>query len=76
MGVIFPATKDSWGEQLIKVLKYFLDALKLQVDNLAPVVKATTGHPSNPFDGMMEINTFDNKIFIYADSDWRQIVSW
>jgi hypothetical protein len=38
-------------------------------------VKATTGHPSAA-EGTIEINTFDNKVYIYADADWRELATW
>jgi hypothetical protein len=40
------------------------------------IIKATTGSPSNPYEGLMEINTFDNKVRMYADAGWRELVSW
>lgn len=76
MSLIFPSVPAGWAEQIVKVLKYFLDGLKTRVDNLEPVVKTDTGHPSNPREGTLEINTFDNKVFIYADAGWRQIATW
>jgi hypothetical protein len=39
-------------------------------------VKADTGHPGTPVEGMIEINTFDNKVFMYADAAWRQLLTW
>ena len=38
--------------------------------------KTTTGSPSDPYEGMIEINTFDNVARIYAEGAWRQIASW
>ena len=41
------------------------------------IVKSTTGHPSSPLNnGVIEINTFDNKIFMYADGGWREMALW
>ena len=37
--------------------------------------KSTTGNPT-AVEGMIYINTFDNKIQMYADSAWRTLVSW
>lgn len=38
--------------------------------------KADTGQVANPYEGLMEINTFDNTVKIYADAGWRTIASW
>jgi len=40
------------------------------------VIKTNTGSPANPYEGLMEINTFDNKINMYADAAWRQLATW
>ena len=41
------------------------------------IVKTTTGRPTEPLrDGVMEINYFDNKIFMYADGGWRELAVW
>ena len=54
------SAKRSSGNQSIKV-----------------IVKSTTGHPSSPLNnGVIEINTFDNKIFMYADGGWREMALW
>lgn len=39
------------------------------------VIKGTTGQTANPYEGLMEINTFDNTVKIYADGGWRTIAS-
>src|SRR3972149_8602227 len=39
------------------------------------VIKATTGRTANPYEGFIEINTFDNLVAIYADADWRTLAS-
>ena len=39
-------------------------------------VKTTTGDPSGPVDGDMYVNTFDNKIRVYADAAWRDLATW
>ena len=38
--------------------------------------KATAGHPPGETEGMIYINTFDNAIKMFADGDWRTLVSW
>ncbi len=41
------------------------------------IIKETSGHPSEPLNtGVIEINTIDNKIFMYADGGWRQLATW
>jgi len=54
---------------------------RTETTNLAEVVpgvviKTDTGSPANPYEGLMEINTFDNKINMYADAAWRQLATW
>jgi hypothetical protein len=39
-------------------------------------VKTTTGDPSSPAEGQVYVNTFDNKVRVYADSAWRDLVTW
>ena len=38
------------------------------------VTKVTTGDPTG-YEGLIEINTFDNVVKIYADGAWRAITS-
>ncbi len=47
-----------------------------RLSEIAVVVKTDTGSPINPYEGMTEINTFDNKIRMYADGAWRQLATW
>jgi hypothetical protein len=39
-------------------------------------IKTDTGHPATAVEGMIEINTFDNKVYLYADAAWRQLATW
>lgn len=39
------------------------------------VIKTTTGHIANPYESLMEINTFDNTFCVYADAAWRTLAS-
>jgi hypothetical protein len=39
-------------------------------------VKTDTGDPSSPVEGQMYVNTQDNKIRVYADAAWRDLVTW
>ena len=39
-------------------------------------VKTTTGDPASPAEGQVYVNTFDNKIRVYADAAWRDLVTW
>ena len=38
-------------------------------------IKTDTGRTANPYEGLMEINTFDNLIAMYADAGWRTLAS-
>jgi hypothetical protein len=40
------------------------------------IIKTNTGSPANPYEGLMEINTFDNKVRMYADAGWRELGTW
>lgn len=40
------------------------------------IIKGTTGRTANPAEGTMEINTFDNGIYMYAEAGWRTLVTW
>lgn len=39
-------------------------------------VKDTTGHIADPVDGLMYVNTEDNKVSVYADGAWRDLTTW
>lgn len=38
--------------------------------------KTDTGDPTDTFEGMMVINTFDNTFRVYAEGAWRTITTW
>ena len=38
--------------------------------------KTDTGDPTDTFEGMMVINTFDNTFKVYAEGAWRTITTW
>lgn len=40
------------------------------------IIKTDTGSPANPYEGLMEINTYDNKIRMYGDAGWRELCTW
>jgi hypothetical protein len=40
------------------------------------VIKTDTGDSANPYEGLMQINTFDNTFKVYADAGWRQLATW
>jgi hypothetical protein len=40
------------------------------------VIKTDTGDSANPYEGLMQINTFDNTFKVYADAAWRQLATW
>lgn len=39
-------------------------------------VKTTTGDPGSPVEGQIYVNTYDNKIRVYADGAWRDLATW
>ena len=43
-------------------------------------VKDTTGDPgdwlTDPDEGQIYVNTFDNKVRVYADGAWRDLATW
>ena len=39
-------------------------------------VKTTTGDPASPTEGQIYVNTFDNKVRVYADAAWRDLATW
>lgn len=40
------------------------------------ITKSTTGDPASASEFTMYVNTFDNKVKIWADGAWRQLASW
>jgi len=49
----------------------------LTMARLVLTVKATTGHPTEDVvEGRMYLNTFDNKVWIYAEGDWRTVMTY
>jgi hypothetical protein len=40
------------------------------------IYKTDTGDPASPYEGLMTINTTDNKVKIYAEGVWRQLATW
>lgn len=52
------------------------EPLKVRGDSIKLPVKTTTGAPANVENGLVEINTVDNYMRVYADGAWRTIVSW
>ncbi|MHC4474877.1 MAG: hypothetical protein ACYTEL_04485 [Planctomycetota bacterium] len=48
----------------------------LTVDTLVLPVKTTTGDPAGPVTGQIYVNTYDNKIRVYADGAWRDLATW
>jgi len=48
-----------------------------QANTIAGVItKVDTGDPANSFEGQIEINTYDNKVKVYAEGAWRTIATW
>jgi hypothetical protein len=49
---------------------------RLRTQEFATIeVKKTTGDPTG-FEGRLVINTVDNRLRIYADGVWRNIITW
>lgn len=46
------------------------------LDGVVLPIKTTTGDPSTPAVGQLYVNTFDNKIRVWADSAWRDLATW
>lgn len=44
--------------------------------NFVLPVKSDTGDPSSPTEGQIYVNTFDNKVRVYADAAWRDLATW
>jgi hypothetical protein len=40
------------------------------------ILKSDTGDPAQVHEGLMCINTYDNKVKIYAEGAWRQLATW
>jgi hypothetical protein len=34
------------------------------------------GDPASPVDGQIYVNTYDNKVRVYADGAWRNLATW
>ncbi len=55
---------------------------KVSLDNLPAhnagtlTIKTDTGDPASPTEGQIYVNTFDNKIRVYADAAWRDLATW
>ena len=39
-------------------------------------LKPTHGDPAKPVDGVLYLNTFDRKLSVYANGEWRNLQSW
>lgn len=52
------------------------EPLKVRGDSIKLPVKGDTGAPASVENGLLEINTTDNYVRIYADGAWRTLVSW
>jgi len=39
-------------------------------------LKPTTGDPAKPVDGVLYLNTFDRKLSVYANGEWRNLQNW
>ncbi|MHC4086575.1 MAG: LamG-like jellyroll fold domain-containing protein [Planctomycetota bacterium] len=39
-------------------------------------VKTTTGDPASPVEGQIYVNTYDNRVSVYADGAWRDLATW
>ena len=52
------------------------DTLNLTTANLVLPVKTTAGDPASPTEGQIYVNSFDNKVKVYADGAWRDLTTW
>lgn len=76
-----PTELLSWFEKLGLVLNRMYQSVVAAVNDLDDnkpelVIKTDTGNPATTVEGTIQINTFDNKVKIYADSAWRELASW
>jgi hypothetical protein len=49
---------------------------KLTMATMVLPVKTTTGDPGSPVEGQIYVNTYDNKVRVYADGAWRDLATW
>jgi len=49
---------------------------KVTMATLVLPVKTATGDPANPVEGQIYVNTYDNKVRVYADGAWRNLATW
>jgi hypothetical protein len=49
---------------------------KVTMGTLILPVKTTTGDPASPVEGQIYVNTYDNKVRVYADGAWRDLSTW
>jgi hypothetical protein len=49
---------------------------KVTMATLVLPVKTTTGDPASPVEGQIYVNTYDNKVRVYADGAWRNLATW
>jgi len=70
-----------WVEDINAAAGYAGFHMRVETNNTKLVVpgvaiKTDAGQTANPFEGLIEINTNENKIYIYGDAGWRQIATW
>ncbi len=49
---------------------------KVTMGTLVLPVKSTTGDPASPVEGQIYVNTYDNRVSVYADGAWRDLATW
>lgn len=49
---------------------------KITTGTLVLPVKTDTDDPASPVEGQIYVNTYDNKVRVYADGDWRDLATW
>jgi hypothetical protein len=75
-------TVKMWGAdangEVGKATVYFRPENTDSLIAVGAFIKTDTGDPAaaNSYEGMIVINTFDNKCKIYAEAAWRQIATW
>ena len=49
---------------------------KVTMGTLVLPVKTDTGDPASPVEGQIYVNTYDDKVRVYADGAWRDLATW
>ena len=62
------------GKAGLHIMNEVLSGVKLVAAGI--YIKTDTGDPSNVYEGLIVLNTYDNSLKIYADEGWRTLATW